>query len=71
MGKLEHIRRVEQAIARKLDASDTVLDRINRGGYTMMSKQAKAIRRKYQRMMHSVSVMKIELDSLMKDLRKG
>ena len=69
IGKCEEVRRIEQEIARRQCAADTVLNRINRGNYHIHSSQARAIRRKYQRMVDKVLVLNRELLNKQKELR--
>lgn len=66
VSKPEQIARLETLIARRMVAAETVLDRIERGGYRPSSAPARAIMRKHARMVQKINTLQTELETLVK-----
>ena len=62
----EKILRAEAAINRVIDARETVVDRIVRGGYTVADKNGRAIMRKAGRMEKRIAGYQTDLEALRK-----
>ena len=58
---IQYVQRLEAEVVRVTDTRDTVLDRIERGGYTIRSSEGKAIMRKAGRMAERIARLHTEI----------